>query len=115
MRYTTAKKFKRYDLLLRNEQKSGIIDWKFTKLEANEKIKGNGVNNKNKQYYQLACKDFLTDVELKFYCLHNRKLLENHHFFTCADYFHKIPTQLIDNPDVIIELADDNEDESIEI
>lgn len=62
MRYTTAKKFKRYDLLLRNEQKSGIIDWKFTKLEANEKIKGNGVNNKNKQYYQLACKDFLTDV-----------------------------------------------------
>jgi len=62
MRYTTSKKFKRYDLLLRTEEKCCIIDWKFSKLIADEKIKGNSVKNKNKQYYQLAYKDFLTDV-----------------------------------------------------
>jgi 5-methylcytosine-specific restriction endonuclease McrBC regulatory subunit McrC len=62
MRKTTEKRFKRFDLLLRNEDKSGIIDWKFSKLMAEQKIKGNGVKNKNRQYYQLAYKDFLTDV-----------------------------------------------------
>jgi hypothetical protein len=113
MRYTTEKKFKRYDLLLRNEEKSGIIDWKFSKLVAEEKIKGNGVKNKNKQYYQLAYKDYLTDVELKFYCFHARLSFNTYHFFTCASYFHKIPIEYIDNVEEVISI--EGEDESIEI
>lgn len=30
----TIKEFKRYDLLMRNHHKCGIIDWKFTRLDA---------------------------------------------------------------------------------
>lgn len=108
MRFTTEKRFKRYDLLLRNEVKSGIIDWKFSKLVAEEKIKGNGVKNKNKQYYQLAYKDFLTDVELKFYCFHARVNFNTYHFFTCASYFHKIPIEYVGDKDDVISI--DGED-----
>ena len=70
MRKVTIKEFKRYDLLLRNQEKCCIVDWKFTRLHAFDKIKGAGVQRKNKLYYQLAKKDFKTDIELKFYCFH---------------------------------------------
>jgi hypothetical protein len=34
MRKNTIKQFKRFDLLMRNQQKCSIIDWKFTRLDA---------------------------------------------------------------------------------
>ena len=86
MRKVTIKEFKRYDLLLRNQEKCCIVDWKFTRLHANEKIKGGGVQRKNKLYYQLAKKDFKTDVELKFYCFHERMLNKSYHYFTVAEF-----------------------------
>jgi hypothetical protein len=89
MRKSTEKKFKRFDLLLRNENRCKIIDWKFTKLVAEEKIKGSSIARKNKIYYQLAAKDYKTSIELQFYCFHEK---DNHEFheFTTASYHHKI-------------------------
>lgn len=55
---------------MRNQEKCVIVDWKFTMLDAKEKIKGKSTERKNLLYYQLARKDYKTDVELKFYCLH---------------------------------------------
>ena len=70
MRKATIKEFKRFDLLMRNQHQCAIIDWKFTMLDAKEKIKGKATQSKNLLYCQLARKDYKTDVELKFYCLH---------------------------------------------
>jgi hypothetical protein len=47
MRKFTEKKFKRYDLLMRSEHKCAIIDWKFTRLDAEEKIRGASTQKKN--------------------------------------------------------------------
>ncbi len=47
MRKYTEKKFKRYDLLMRAEHKCSIVDWKFTRLDAEQKIKGAGTSRKN--------------------------------------------------------------------
>ena len=55
---------------MRNQHKCCIIDWKFTRLDAKEKIKGGSTQRKNLLYYQLAKKDYKTDVELIFYCIH---------------------------------------------
>ena len=90
MRKATEKSFRRLDLVLRNKEKCCVLDWKFTRLEAKEKIKGNWIAYKNKIYYQLASKDFKTSVELKFYCLHERIVTYNYHHFTCAAYHHNI-------------------------
>ena len=38
MRKSTVKRFKRFDLLLRNDDKVCIIDWKFSKVDAHYKI-----------------------------------------------------------------------------
>lgn len=38
MRKSTKKKFKRFDLLMRNDDKVCIIDWKFSRFDANYKI-----------------------------------------------------------------------------
>lgn len=56
MRKSTEKKFKRFDLLMRKEDKVCIIDWKFSKTEANEKIMTGAFVKKNKEYFQLARK-----------------------------------------------------------
>lgn len=48
MRRVTQKKFKRFDLLLRNDEKVCIIDWKFSKADANEKIGRKEFVKKNK-------------------------------------------------------------------
>lgn len=89
MRKSTEKKFKRFDLLLRNENRCKIIDWKFTKLVAEEKIKGSSIARKNKIYYQLAAKDYRTSIELQFYCFHEKDTHEFHDF-TTAHYHHNI-------------------------
>ena len=62
MRKVTEKKFRRLDLVLRNKEKCGVLDWKFTRLEAKQKIRGSWIAFKNKAYYQLASKDFRTSV-----------------------------------------------------
>lgn len=62
MRKYTEKKFKRYDLLMRGEHKCSIIDWKFSRLDAEQKIKGAGTSRKNELYCQLAKKDFKTEI-----------------------------------------------------
>lgn len=38
MRKFSQKKFKKFDLLLRNKSKVCIIDWKFSRVNADEKI-----------------------------------------------------------------------------
>ena len=86
MRKFTEKKFKRIDLILRNEHKCLIIDWKFTRLHAKQKIRGSAVQKKNDIYMQLARKDFKTDVELKFYCQHEPIVNKYYHFFTSAPH-----------------------------
>ncbi len=60
MRKTTAKKFKRYDVLMRHSEKVCIIDWKFSKIEAETKISEADNKACNKLYYELARKDFRT-------------------------------------------------------
>lgn len=70
MRKKTEKVFKRFDLILRNENKICIIDWKFTKNKADEKINKKAFVKKNELYLQLAKKDYKSEVELKFYCIH---------------------------------------------
>lgn len=92
MRKFTEKKFKRFDLLMRSERKCSIIDWKFTRLDAEEKIKGAQTQRKNEIYYQLARKDFKTDIELKFYCFHEKVANHSYHYFTCANFDYKIKT-----------------------
>ncbi len=51
MRKATVKKFRRFDLILRHENKVCIIDWKFSRLGAEEKLKGNATLKKNKVYH----------------------------------------------------------------
>lgn len=65
-------------------------------------------------YYQLASKDFKTNVELKFICFHERIMNQYYHMVTCAPYLHKIDEVQIDDPTVIYELDDDS-DSSMEI
>ncbi len=47
---------------MRGEHKCSIIDWKFTRLDAEDKIRGASTHKKNIAYYQLAKKDFKTDI-----------------------------------------------------
>lgn len=90
MRKTTQKKFRRLDVVLRNEIKCCIIDWKFSQSSAENKISDRRVNLKNMIYYQLASKDFLTNnVELKFYCIHARSS-QHYHDYSVAMYRHQI-------------------------
>ena len=56
MRKSTVKRFKRFDLLLRNDDKVCIIDWKFSKVDAHYKMTANRQTDKNKSYFQLARK-----------------------------------------------------------
>ena len=43
MRKSTVKKFKRFDLLLRNDDKVCIIDWKFSRVDAHYKMTANKI------------------------------------------------------------------------
>ena len=86
MRKATIKEFKRYDLLMRNQTKSVIVDWKFTIYDAKEKIREKDTEVKNLQYYQLARKDYKTEVELKFYCLHERVVNREYHEYTTEKF-----------------------------
>lgn len=88
MRRSTKKKFKRFDLLLRSDHKVCIIDWKFSKVNANQKITAASFVEKNKQYFQLARKQYNADVQLKFYCFH-QKCDDRYHQYTFADYTYK--------------------------
>lgn len=56
MRKSTVKKFKRFDLLLRNDDKVCIIDWKFSKIDAEYKMTTKKIAERNKVYFQLARK-----------------------------------------------------------
>ena len=106
MRKYTEKKFKRYDLLMRGEHKCSIVDWKFTRLDAEEKIKGAGTNRKNEIYYQLAKKDFKTEISLKFYCFHQRIVNHSYHCFTTAKFNYQIQTVEIDGQEKKLKSAD---------
>lgn len=56
MRKFSKKSFRRFDLLLRKHKKVCIIDWKFSRDEANDKIKTKMFVAKNLEYFQLARK-----------------------------------------------------------
>ena len=85
MRKSTVKQFKRFDLLLRNEESVCIIDWKFSKVNADQKINTAMFAKKNRQYFQLARKEYNANVRLKFYCFHQRAD-ERFHRYTFADF-----------------------------
>ena len=86
MRKSTIKKFKRFDLLLRNDDKVCIIDWKFSRVDAQYKMTDNKITDRNKVYFQLARKEFNSDVQLKFYCFHQKSEGKYHHQFTVAEF-----------------------------
>lgn len=90
MRKKTLKDFKRLDLILRNENNICIIDWKFSKDQANMKVNRGLYGKKNLIYFQLAKKDYKSDVDLKFYCIHNEILMDHHHKWSSAEYNYKI-------------------------
>lgn len=54
MRKFSQKKFKKFDLLLRSKNKVCIIDWKFSRVNADEKIAAEVFAKKNLEYFQLA-------------------------------------------------------------
>lgn len=58
MRMSTVKDFKRFDLIMRSENKICIIDWKFTDRKADEKIRARDFVKKNGLYFELANKDY---------------------------------------------------------
>lgn len=84
---------------MRNEEKCSIIDWKFTRLDAEDKIKGASTQRKNEIYVQLARKDYKTDIELKFYCFHERPVNSSYHCFSCAKFQYQIKTVELDEQD----------------
>ena len=90
MRKSTVKRFKRFDLLLRSDEKVCIIDWKFSKIDAQYKMTANKIAERNKVYFQLARKEFNSTVELKFYCFHQKLDGKNHHKYTVAEFTYNI-------------------------
>ncbi len=100
MRKKSRKSFKRFDLILRNQDKICIIDWKFSKIKANQKINTRAFVKKNELYLQLAKKEYKSDVELKFYCFHVDQIIEHYHQSTEADYIYRIAEVMIDEDPV---------------
>jgi len=109
MRKKTKKSFKRFDLILRNENKICIIDWKFSRISAHEKINTRAFVKKNELYLQLAKKDYKSDVELKFYCIHIDYMLDHYHKFTEAYYDYKIDEIMIEEENKEEEENDEDE------
>ena len=60
--------FNRLDLLLRNEHKVLVIDWKFTFQKAKDYIRG--YKHKVQKYLRLAKKYYKCEVEFRLYCIH---------------------------------------------
>ena len=85
MRKTTIKKFRRYDLVLRNEDEVCVLDWKFSNNDPENLLRDRKFTIKNKDYYELARMEFKAEVKLK-YIVMTPELVEHHQKYLVAEY-----------------------------
>ena len=99
MRKVTKKKFRRYDLILRNQNQACILDWKFSINQPDKLLYDFKTEKKNRDYIELAKKEYKTNVKLKYVVLTPQFYHGHYQRYQCEQYKYKSDEVYIEESD----------------